>query len=33
MLQDNYNYNALIATTALIAIGTKVLSRLVKSSK
>ncbi|CAD8049437.1 unnamed protein product [Paramecium sonneborni] len=33
MLLDNFNYNALIATTILIAIATKVLSRLVKSSK
>ncbi|CAD8212319.1 unnamed protein product [Paramecium octaurelia] len=33
MLLDNFNYNALIATTVLIVIATKVLSRLVKSSK
>ncbi|CAD8050678.1 unnamed protein product [Paramecium sonneborni] len=33
MLLDNFNYNALIATTILIAIATKVLSKLVKSSK
>ncbi|CAD8133843.1 unnamed protein product [Paramecium octaurelia] len=33
MLLDNFNYNALIATTVLILVATKVLSKLVKSSK